>query len=81
VTGFLQIATLFKSRLGIHAFTHNVGMKTHNKYSRNVSPITDSLNLQVPICTDTLGHENVSNLCLRNIAMLVVNRSFHDRKM
>jgi hypothetical protein len=47
----------------------------HNKDSRHVSPITDSQNVQAQVCTDMLGHETNSKLCLRNTALLVVCRT------
>jgi len=44
----------------------------HNTDSRHVSPITDSQTVQAQTCTDMLGHETNSKLCLRNSALLVV---------
>jgi hypothetical protein len=44
----------------------------HNKDSKHVSPITDSLTVQTQTCTDRLGHETHSKFCLRNTALLVV---------
>ena len=38
----------------------------------NVSPITDSQTVQVQTCTETMGRETNSKICLRNSALLVV---------
>ena len=44
----------------------------HNKDSKHVSPVTESLTVQTQTCTDTLRHETSSKFCLRNTALLVV---------
>ena len=51
----------------------------YNKDGRHVSPITDNQNVQAQICTDMLGHETNSKLCLRNSALLVVCRPCCDK--
>ena len=47
-----------------------------NKDSRHVNPITDretdTQTVQAQKCTDTLGYETNSTLCLRNTALLEV---------
>jgi len=47
----------------------------HNKDNRHVSPIIDSQTVQVQTCTDTLGYDINSKLCLRNSALIVVCRT------
>jgi len=47
----------------------------HKIDCRHVNPITDSQTVQALICTNTMGQDTNSKLCLRNTALILVSQT------